>query len=454
MATTDTQLQQLVINVGTEAQIANAIAGGTITNDMLSIATDGADISYDWIGTLAEYEAQQVATNHPDWLCFITDDVTISNENVYENVYTKAETNELFMAKNDLIAYQPNLLDFKWADHLLNDIQWLRADTFSWQDGSVYEAVYNHLYTEFMTAITAQGNVPYTETIGGITISYYLAEDGHKICPASEESDLSSLFETVGVAWYYLLDTANQRFKLPRTKFGFQGRHTTQTAVGSYIAPGLPNVTGTATFINSDDIDQSTYPDVGALFFSNYSSNTITSKTSGGPAKRDLRFDASRSNNIYGASSTVQAPATEMYLYFYVGTFTQEAVVNTAGIAAEQLNDLNAHKVVAFQAPTSENNYTWYRKYADGWVEQGGHDTTTRTTSAAQSAQTIITFPVTFADTSYTFNATVNGTYCGIQETAGYTRTTTTLKVDILANYPNNTYTSKGFDWSACGMAA
>ena len=173
MATTDTQLQQLVINVGTEAQIANAIAGGTITNDMLSIATDGADISYDWIGTLAEYEAQQVATNHPDWLCFITDDVTISNENVYENVYTKAETNELFMAKNDLIAYQPNLLDFKWADHLLNDIQWLRADTFSWQDGSVYEAVYNHLYTEFIAAITAQGNVPYTETIGGVTISYY-----------------------------------------------------------------------------------------------------------------------------------------------------------------------------------------------------------------------------------------------------------------------------------------
>ena len=28
--------------------------------------------------------------------------------------------------------------------------------------------------------------------------------------------------------------------------------------------------------------------------------------------------------------------------------------------------------LVAFQAPTASNNYTWYRKYADGWVEQGG----------------------------------------------------------------------------------
>lgn len=41
MATTDTNLQQLVINVGTKAQIDAAIAGGTITQDMLSVTTDG-----------------------------------------------------------------------------------------------------------------------------------------------------------------------------------------------------------------------------------------------------------------------------------------------------------------------------------------------------------------------------------------------------------------------------
>ena len=28
--------------------------------------------------------------------------------------------------------------------------------------------------------------------------------------------------------------------------------------------------------------------------------------------------------------------------------------------------------VVDKQDPTSENNYTWYRKWSDGWVEQGG----------------------------------------------------------------------------------
>ena len=43
MSTTDTDLQQLIINVGTTAQIEAAISGGTITSDMLSITTDGAD---------------------------------------------------------------------------------------------------------------------------------------------------------------------------------------------------------------------------------------------------------------------------------------------------------------------------------------------------------------------------------------------------------------------------
>lgn len=38
----DTQLQQLVINVGTTAQIEAAIQAGTITADMLSISTDDA----------------------------------------------------------------------------------------------------------------------------------------------------------------------------------------------------------------------------------------------------------------------------------------------------------------------------------------------------------------------------------------------------------------------------
>lgn len=43
MTTTDTQLQQLVINVGTTQEIADDIEAGTVTADQLAITTDGPE---------------------------------------------------------------------------------------------------------------------------------------------------------------------------------------------------------------------------------------------------------------------------------------------------------------------------------------------------------------------------------------------------------------------------
>lgn len=41
-------------------------------------ATGAIPSVYDWVGTLAEYTTQDVATNHPEWICFITDDDSIT----------------------------------------------------------------------------------------------------------------------------------------------------------------------------------------------------------------------------------------------------------------------------------------------------------------------------------------------------------------------------------------
>ena len=35
-------------------------------------------------------------------------------------------------------------------------------------------------------------------------------------------------------------------------------------------------------------------------------------------------------------------------------------------------NTAGADAVIDYQEPTAANNYTWYRKYKSGWVEQGG----------------------------------------------------------------------------------
>ena len=57
-----------------------------------------------------------------------------------------------------------------------------------------------------------------------------------------------------------------------------------------------------------------------------------------------------------------------------------------------------AHVVTEFQAPTAENGYTWYRKYADGWVEQGG-----AVLGLTDWASITITLPVPMRDRGYSY---------------------------------------------------
>ena len=386
------------------------------------------------------------------------------------------------------------LLSFMWADHQLNDMSWLRADTFSWQSGDVYKAAYQHLVKDIcaqywgtnpdgtglvvftkaleeisigssvydtdlttvlgtITAIDTVNNTitvssdnpsinttfyngglhPTTltesvwETINGITIRSFIASDGHKICLANEETDIDAVYNATGVAWYYILDTENKRFKLPRTQFAFTGLRDT---VGNYIEAGLPNIT--ATWRSSQDLQQT-----GAA----YRINTSQSGYGGSKYGSDTGFDASRSSSIYGNSDTVQPKATEMYLYFYIGNFTQTATENTAGLNAEMFNDLNAHKVIEFQEPTAANGYTWYRKYADGWVEQGGVEI---------ASGAIITLPIAMADTKYTVQTTPTWGTANSSGTRGmcsYLKTTTSFN----AQQDNN---SGSFDWQVSGIAA
>lgn len=56
-----------------------------------------------------------------------------------------------------------------------------------------------------------------------------------------------------------------------------------------------------------------------------------------------------------------------------------------------------ADAVIDYQEPTADNDYTWYRKYASGWVEQGGH-------AAPLYAGQAVSFPVIMNDTNYTYS--------------------------------------------------
>ena len=209
-----------------------------------------------------------------------------------------------------------------WSDHLFNDVSYLRADTFSWHSGGIYVAAYNEFLNEY--------NEGTEETEGNIT--FRRTASGYKIADASQEGAVRSLYETTGVAWYYLIDTENTQFKLPRTKWGFTGL---RDKVGGYVEAGLPTHTHTRGSMNikgsipNVGVNQSETTSFSGALYTSASGNNYGG-TSSGSAKSNILFDASRNwtgetsapnNAIYGKSSTVQPPATQMYLYFYVGNY-------------------------------------------------------------------------------------------------------------------------------------
>lgn len=219
------------------------------------------------------------------------------------------------------------LLDFKWADHLLNDMSWLRADTFSWQSGDVYVSAYNHLVADF------EGTTAETETIGDITITFYRAEDKHKICLPDQEYNVLELYNATGVAWYYILDTENKQFKLPRSKHNKYA--DTVTVAGNGMTLGLTD--GIYNFGMQSQAMSSTAWGIGGST-SQYGKDvgTATGAGFGNQGSLGVTTDPEKSGLI---AQQTQDTDQYKYLYFYVGNFERDAVEQTAGVTTEMLNN-------------------------------------------------------------------------------------------------------------------
>lgn len=113
---------------------------------------------------------------------------------------------------------------------------------------------------------------------------------------------------------------------------------------------------------------------------------------------------------------------------------------------SEAITPIQDHSVIEFQAPTADNNYTWYRKYKDGWVEQGGN---IEFTSDPQS----ISFPVEMTDANYTATAISNASSASgwAQITS---KTTTGLSVGMYYGNGTNSVTGgeRNISWQVLGM--
>lgn len=243
------------------------------------------------------------------------------------------------------------------SDHQFNDVSYLNANTFSWQSGSMYVAAYQHLVDESV-------EVPQTITIEGITITYSQAEDGHRICQPDQEDAISQLYAKTGEANFFILDTENARFKLPRTQ-----KRKLIRAVKGLPDKGWYNLYSDGWVEQGGFCNMLKEPKTINLFVPMADKNydVIVSATRGS-ANNDIiitaiapdtlrtttsivAYDVTTDNKtvsyqsysadwvVYGyANASVLANEPVQYEYYYVGNFERSAIEQTAGINAEQFN--------------------------------------------------------------------------------------------------------------------
>ena len=118
-------------------------------------------------------------------------------------------------------------------------------------------------------------------------------------------------------------------------------------------------------------------------------------------------------------------------------------------------NECSNHTVVAFQMPTNSNSYTWFRQYADGWVEMGG-----KTASMAWQkggASVTINLPVKMKDTNYWVGATMQNNQNGSWHNPGcraYPINQSQIVVGIACIASTDSQGTSSCSWEVKGMYA
>lgn len=300
----------------------------TSTNFHQGIPNWRADVIYsqgDWVKAL----------NDGNWSIF---------ESTQNNNLNNPITNTSYWAIKPFTSKLP-LLWHSWFDHELDDVSWLRADTFSWQDGTVYSNAYDHLVDDWNNWwATHQQSEMTHDVIDGQEVWCITASDGHKIAHVDEITSgrIDGMYNATGVAWYYILDTTNQRFKLPRENPAREELIQIIRAKGNDTAIGFTD--GTNNFgLRSRGVSGSNgFLYVNKLVYGgtlgNSDSNVQNANAPGSDLFLGITTDSTKSGIISDMTDSTSVFKGNKYLYFYVGQYSQTAIEQTAGLNASLFN--------------------------------------------------------------------------------------------------------------------
>lgn len=162
---------------------------------------------------------------------------------------------------------------------------------------------------------------------------------------------------------------------------------------GQKIAAGLPNIEGDITNVMVGTNHQSS----GAFL------TTVegVSPTYGGTTSSTVcfNFSADKSNEIYGKSKTVQPSSlTLLPCIKAFDAVTNPVLIDMTDLANEMAGKvdkiINGKNIEYVIDSSRDGNGNWYRKWSDGWLEQGG-----TITGVGSYGKVFINFHIPFSDT-------------------------------------------------------
>lgn len=188
-----------------------------------------------------------------------------------------------------------------------------------------------------------------TDTVDSVTVT--INANGHKFYDIADKATFDNMYAITGEAWYYGIDTTNERVFLPRsTRF----KNGTTSDVGRYQPAGLPNITG--SIVTSGAI---LYTETGCFYPSDVYVNRDDRLDVQGNAV--LHFDASRSSSIYGASDTVEYASTKLIPYMVVGNVANESAVTDVVDITTSENDTLPLGFSTYQGEGTQPSPAWLK---------------------------------------------------------------------------------------------
>ena len=260
--------------------------------------------------------------------------------------------------------------------HYLHPYETVPADSIIC-NGATYSRA---LYKDFFDYITTQGWVKTDAEWQEIA----MRDNG--FCPFYSEGDGSTNFRTPKFAPYQQIAV-------------YVAQATT------YHEAGLPNISGTFSS-RGIELNSERFKGTGCFYWDEdfpYTDDTSGHKDY--PTKGGIGFSARAANERYGASDTVQPESHEwvMCVVAYgvatnVGSVDIQNVMSAVNAVQAKVEDkLSVSTVHITKTWKSTDGKSWYRKWSDGWIEQGG-----RVNAAAYNDKTKnVTFMTPMSSTNY-----------------------------------------------------